>query len=266
MKNEFLQDILTAHQQASGLPSTDIVGHFIDRLLGFLFPIRCEKNLKTIEEVEIELQEIRKEFKAILSHIEECDHQKSPSICDSLYYALEDIRIECLNDANAILSGDPAAVNMVEVVAAYPGFYAMAIYRVAHLLYQLEVPYLPRILTEHAHSRTGIDIHPGAKIGRSFCVDHGTGVVIGETSEIGSGVKIYQGVTLGGLSVKKSMAATKRHPTIEDGVTIYAGTTILGGDTVVGKNSMIGGNVWLTESVPANSFIYYSPQGMIKSK
>ncbi|HKK88711.1 MAG TPA: serine O-acetyltransferase EpsC [Saprospiraceae bacterium] len=266
MKNTFLQDILEAHKQASELPSTESVRHFIDRLLGFLFPIRCEKNLKTIDEVEKELKAIREEFEGILSHIEACDHEKAPSICASLFNTLEELRNSCIDDAKAILAGDPAAVNLAEVVGTYPGFYAIAIYRVAHLLHGLEVPYLPRILTEHAHALTGIDIHPGAKIGHSFCIDHGTGIVIGETTEIGNGVKIYQGVTLGGLSVKKSMAATKRHPTIEDGVTIYSGTTILGGDTVIGKDSMIGGNVWLTESVPENSFIYYSPEGLIKSR
>lgn len=266
MNNSFLLEILEAHKQASELPATESVRHFIDRLLGFLFPIRCEKNLKTAAEVEVEISGIREEFEKILSHIEACDKERAPSICSALFDALEEIRSTSIGDARAILAGDPAAVNLAEVIGTYPGFYAIAIYRIAHLLHSLEVPYLPRILTEHAHALTGIDIHPGAKIGKNFCIDHGTGIVIGETSEIGSEVKIYQGVTLGGLSVKKSMAAQKRHPTIEDGVTIYSGTTILGGDTVIGKNSIIGGNVWLTESVPENSFIYYAPEGLIKSR
>jgi serine O-acetyltransferase len=143
------------------------------------------------------------------------------------------------------------------VIRTYPGFYAIAAYRVAHALHLQNIGGIPRVITEHAHSRTGIDIHPGAKIGDHFCIDHGSGVVIGETCVIGNHVKIYQGVTLGALSVEKSDATKKRHPTIDDGVVIYAGATILGGETVVGHDSVIGGNVWLTRSVPPYSKIYY---------
>lgn len=139
----------------------------------------------------------------------------------------------------------------------YPGFYAIAAYRMAHQLLKQGVKEIPRIITEHAHSKTGIDIHPAATIGRHFCIDHGTGVVIGETSVIGDHVKIYQGVTLGALSVNKEDASRKRHPTLEDHVVVYAGATILGGETVIGHNSVIGGNVWLTRSVPPLSKIYY---------
>ena len=160
-------------------------------------------------------------------------------------------------DVEAMVEGDPAATTSYEVIRTYPGFYALAFYRLAHGLLQENVPLIPRILTEYAHSKTGIDIHPGASIGRYFFMDHGTGIVIGETTVIGERVKLYQGVTLGALSVDKSMAATKRHPTIEDGVVIYSGATILGGETVVGKGSVIGGNVWLTRSVPANTKIYH---------
>jgi serine O-acetyltransferase len=156
-----------------------------------------------------------------------------------------------------MVDGDPAATTDFEVVRTYPGFYALAFYRLAHGLHELKIPIIPRILTEYAHSKTGIDIHPGAKIGKHFFMDHGTGIVIGETCEIGERVKIYQGVTLGALSVDKSMASTKRHPTIEDGVVIYSGATILGGETIVGANSIIGGNVWLTKSVPAQTKIYH---------
>ncbi len=136
----------------------------------------------------------------------------------------------------------------------------MSFYRIAHALYQLNVPVVPRILTEQAHSKTGIDIHPAAQIGEYFCIDHGTGIVIGETTLIGKHVKIYQGVTLGALSVKKEMAFTKRHPTVEDMVVIYSGATILGGETVIGHHSIIGGNVWVTESVPPGSLVYHQPE------
>ena len=147
----------------------------------------------------------------------------------------------------------PAAKSREEVIRTYPGFYAVAAYRIAHQLHLLGIQGIPRIITEHAHSKTGIDIHPGAKIGNHFCIDHGTGVVIGETSVIGNHVKIYQGVTLGALSVNKEDATKKRHPTLEDNVVVYAGATILGGGTVIGRGSVIGGNVWLTESVPPDT-------------
>ena len=162
-----------------------------------------------------------------------------------------------LTDVEAMVNGDPAATTDYEVIRTYPGFYALAFYRLAHGLHAEKVPLIPRILTEYAHSKTGIDIHPGAQIGQYFFMDHGTGIVIGETCIIGQHVKIYQGVTLGALSVDKSMASTKRHPTIENGVVIYSGATILGGETLVGANSVIGGNVWLTRSVAPNTKIYH---------
>jgi serine O-acetyltransferase len=162
------------------------------------------------------------------------------------------------DDARAILAGDPAAESLEEVILAYPGFLSTAVYRFAHLLYQLEVPVFPRLLSEWAHRETGIDIHPGATIGRSFAIDHGTGVVIGETSVIGDRVKVYQGVTLGALAVGKHLANKKRHPTIGDEVVIYANATILGGSTIVGDGSIIGGNVWLTHSVPPHSVVQFS--------
>jgi serine O-acetyltransferase len=158
-----------------------------------------------------------------------------------------------------MLERDPAATHIDEVIIAYPGFAAILIHRVAHYLHGKGVKVLPRVLSEFAHSRTGVDIHPGATIGDEFCIDHATGVVIGETSIIGNRVTIYQGVTLGALSVRKSLAQSKRHPTIEDDVTIYANATILGGNTVIGKGSIIGGNVWLTRSVPAGSILMRKP-------
>jgi serine O-acetyltransferase len=165
---------------------------------------------------------------------------------------------EILNtDIQAIFNGDPAAHSEFEVIRTYPGFFAISFYRMAHSLYKFDVPLLPRILTEWAHSKTGIDIHPAAEIDEYFYIDHGTGIVIGESCIIGKNVKLYQGVTLGALSVSKSMAYTKRHPTVEDNVVIYAGATILGGETVIGHDSIIGGNVWLTKSVAPYSTVFH---------
>jgi serine O-acetyltransferase len=173
--------------------------------------------------------------------------------------SIPEIRQILASDVRAAYEGDPAAKSHDEIVFSYPGVYAISVYRVAHKLFDLGVPMLPRIMTEHAHSITGIDIHPGARVGARFVIDHGTGVVIGETTEIGRNVRIYQGVTLGALSLPKDagekLRGKKRHPTIEDDVIIYSGATILGGDTVIGARSVVGGNVWLTESIPADTTV-----------
>ncbi|GAB4539151.1 MAG: serine acetyltransferase [Anaerolineae bacterium] len=184
--------------------------------------------------------------------------EKGRDIANDLVRALPEIREQLHQDVQAALAGDPAARSEAEVIVAYPGLAAISVHRIVHFLYQREVPLLPRIMSEYIHHQTGIDIHPGATIGASFFIDHGTGVVIGETTVIGDHVKIYQGVTLGALSVKKELARQKRHPTIEDNVTIYAGATILGGNTVIGHDSVIGGNVWLIQSVPPYSRVYNS--------
>ncbi len=174
--------------------------------------------------------------------------------------------LESLNlDAEAIVDCDPASLSIEEVYMAYPGFYAIAIYRLAHELYKDGFPLVPRLMTEYAHRQTGVDINPGAQIGKSFFIDHATGVVIGETAIIKDHVKIYQGVTLGALYVAKSLQRKKRHPTIENNVTIYANATILGGKTVIGENSIIGGNAWITESVPPNSTVFHTPEIKIKT-
>ena len=167
----------------------------------------------------------------------------------ALIEAIPEIRRLARLDTIAAYNGDPAAKSGGEVIVSYPGLEAIIVYRIAHFLYTCGVPVIPRIMSEHVHGKTGIDIHPGATIGESFFIDHGTGVVIGETTIIGKNVKIYQGVTLGALSVKKTLQNKKRHPTIEDDVTIYANATILGGETVIGKGSVIGGNSWITESI-----------------
>ena len=174
----------------------------------------------------------------------------------ALIEEIPEIRRKVGLDVQAAFAGDPAAKSTEEVIVSYPGLVAITVYRIAHFLVESGVPVIPRIMTEYAHSRTGIDINPGAKIGEHFFIDHGTGVVIGESCEIGNNVKIYQGVTLGALSVKKELMDKKRHPTIEDNVTIYANSTILGGQTVIGEGSVIGGNTWVTRSVQPHSVLW----------
>jgi serine O-acetyltransferase len=187
-------------------------------------------------------------------------HLEAREMVQDFFDAMPAIRSVLMEDVNAAFEGDPAAKSTEEVILAYPGLEALVVHRFAHFLWNRGIPLIPRMMSEYVHSSTGIDIHPGATIGAGFFIDHGTGVVIGETALIGTGVKIYQGVTLGALSVHKSLGNTKRHPTIGDNVTIYSGATILGGDTVIGSGSVIGGNVWLTSSLPPGSRIYM-PQG-----
>lgn len=263
MKKSFFDKIHAAHNVPKALPGEEEIDRFIVRLLQFLFPELNNVRFREGDDIEIEYEEIRQLFKHLLLKTKACEKSFAISSCDLFFAQLENIYDLCIEDAEAILSGDPAAVDRKEVIRTYPGFFAIAIYRIAHVMLGLDIPYLPRIFTEYAHVRTSIDIHPKAKIGRRFCVDHGTGIVVGETCIIGSDVKVYQGVTLGALSVKKTMALTKRHPTIEDNVVIYAGATILGGKTVIGANSIIGGNVWLTESVAPNSRVYYAHESQL---
>jgi len=222
-----------------------------------LFPEFSFERYPEEDNIRHKIEQCKGELRKILDHNKECVKSGVSGLEDSFFENLPEIRTLLLQDVDAIFDGDPAAKSKAEVIRTYPGFYAMAAHRIAHELLKLGVNLIPRIISEYAHRQTGIDIHPGAEIGHHFCIDHGTGVVIGETTKIGSHVKLYQGVTLGGLSVNKEDARKKRHPTIEDNVVIYAGATILGGDTVIGKGSIIGGNVWLTKSVPANSKIYY---------
>ena len=178
---------------------------------------------------------------------------------------LPEIRAYVETDLQAAYDGDPAASDKAEVIIAYPGLYAITVYRLAHVLYRLEVPLIPRIMTEYAHSRTGIDIHPGAKIGRYFFIDHGTGIVVGETTVIGDYVKLYQGVTLGALSTRggQKLHGKRRHPTIEDNVTIYAGASILGGDTVIGHDSVIGSNVFITHPIAPGTRVSVKNQELL---
>lgn len=228
--------------------------HWASRVLALIFPeyslvVNCDGSA-----VADDLQAIWSDF----LEIENLLGYESYSLQEAADELLG-VRKTLLVDAKAALDGDPAAQSLDEVILAYPGFRALAFFRVAHALYQRQYPLIPRIITERAHHETGIDIHPGATIGEGCFIDHGTGVVVGETAVIGTNVKLYQGVTLGALSVSKDLANTKRHPTVEDNVVIYANSTILGGDTIIGANSVIGGNSWITSSVPPNSFIKRQP-------
>lgn len=241
------------------LPSRPDAGRFIDQLMRLLFPVTqdCRSISQHVEET---YQNLHEQLVCLLHPLEKNLTERPEVITERFFDQLPAIYDGLLFDAHAIADNDPAAVGIEEVVAVYPGFYAIAVYRIAHELLKQQVPLLPRMLTEYAHGQTGIDIHPGAQIGKSFFIDHGTGVVIGETTIIGDNVKLYQGVTLGATHVAKSMAQKKRHPTIENNVVIYANATILGGHTVVGHHSVIGGNVWLTGSVEAHSLVFNQHQ------
>jgi len=247
----------------SGFPDKQIAESFIDELFFFMFGSHEKKQGE--EKLVQQYESIKNTFSALLYELIRNEEQVKQHTC-SLFDAIPNIYQHLLLDAEAIIKFDPAAESIEEVLVAYPGFYATAIYRIAHQLYLQDIRMLPRLFSEYAHSKTGIDIHPGAEIGNSFFIDHGTGIVIGETAIIGSNVKVYQGVTLGALNVAKSAASTKRHPTIEDNVIIYSGATILGGDTVIGHDCIIGGNVWLTYSVPAFSIVYHKSEIQVRDK
>jgi serine O-acetyltransferase len=245
-------------------PDKQTAEAFIESLFEFLFvgqaDCGCDSNTLTIR-----LNQLKSTFAALLFEvIKKEDAVKAHA--DVFFNALPRIYDRLLQDAEAIVKSDPAAQSIEEVLAAYPGFFATVIYRLSNQMWKQGISILPRFFSEYAHSKTGIDIHPAAEIGESFSIDHGTGIVIGETVIIGNNVKIYQGVTLGALNVSKENASTKRHPTIEDGVIIYSGATILGGKTIIGAGSIIGGNVWLTYSVPTNSVVYHKSEVKVKDK
>ena len=232
----------------------DTVKTFTKRLFYSLFD--CDQEVAHEEYLE-------KTFLQILSKLE---IENGADMWGKFKSKLPEIRRQLDLDALAFENNDPASHCLEEIYMAYPGFHAISIYRLSHELYKLNVYILPRMMSEYIHGITGIDIHPGATIGESFYIDHGTGIVIGETSIIGNQVKIYQGVTLGGIQVSKDLAKTKRHPTIEDNVTIYANATILGGDIVIGANSIIGANVWITHTIPKNSLVTYQTEIKIRPK
>jgi len=269
------------HLNRIDLPSRDAIVECIDRLQQLVFPgYFGEQGLTTqnlpfrVGELIIELTELLyQQVRSCLRYREQipgnssadaacqkCDHEAA-EIVDQFFARMPEVRVLLATDVQAAFDSDPAATSTDETIVCYPGLYAIFIQRLAHEFYDMNVPMLPRIMTEHAHSKTGIDIHPGAKLGKSFFIDHGTGIVIGETTDIGDNVKIYQGVTLGALAPAfgQVLRGQKRHPTIEENVTIYAGATILGGDTVIGKGTVIGGNVFIINSVPPMNQVTAEP-------
>ena len=257
MDSSFLRNLYYEHQACPTCPSPAEVSQFFVGLVGTLFADYTQLSFASEKDFEIHVDKLKAELARIIQYNPARQNALAPEIAREFFESLPKVHAKINQDVTAMFEGDPAAKSRAEVIRTYPGFYAIAAYRVANELHRLGVLGIPRIITEHAHSKTGIDIHPAAKIGENFCIDHGTGVVIGETTIIGNNVKIYQGVTLGALSVNKEDAERKRHPTLEDNVVVYAGATILGGETIIGHDSVIGGNVWLTRSVPPFSKIYY---------
>ncbi len=257
MDKSFVQKLYQSHQACPTCPSPAEVSELFGRLLGALFPDFAKESFPTVTDFEVHLKGLQSALQEMIRVSPGLRSKNEKEIAATFFDSLPKLHQKLEHDIQAMFEGDPAAKSRSEVVRTYPGFYAIAAYRLAHELHRLGVEGIPRVITEHAHSKTGVDIHPAAKIGEHFCIDHGTGIVIGETTVIGNHVKIYQSVTLGALSVEKNDAEKKRHPTIEDHVVIYAGATILGGETIIGHDSVIGGNVWLTRSVPSYSKIYY---------
>ena len=253
---------------AASLPSRLAIEAACAELMSLMFPgFRSEALVSSEDLTDITRVRVRRLHARLKTEIcrslgkippDEPTEAKAEKVLSAFLKALPAVRRLLWTDIDAAYEGDPASKSYEEIILAYPALEAIAIYRMAHLLYG-KVPLIPRIMTEWAHSRTGIDIHPGAEIGSHFFIDHGTGVVVGETTKIGSHVKLYQGVSFiaRSLGAGRALRGQKRHPTIEDGVCIYAGTTIMGGDTVIGANSTIGANVFLTKSVPPNSLVYY---------
>ncbi len=250
----------TSTQKVNSVAKED-VRDFLERMTNSLYPSRSGRVYRAYKQATL-----KRKLKQFLEPLASRMDASVDAVIRDFFMRIPALKVELDDDATSIADNDPAASNVAEVILAYPGFYAIMVYRLAHELFKLGVPLLPRMITEQAHSTTGIDIHPGATIGKSFFIDHGTGIVIGETAIIGNNVKLYQGVTIGALNVSKALAATKRHPSIEDNVVIYAGSTILGGNTTVGNDSIIGGNVWLTESVPPFSLVYHKSEVRIRQR
>ena len=263
------------HIDYEPLPSKEKVVKIIDKFLDLLYPGYFSKEKINPVNIKYYIGKNVTELYELISDQISCSirhdcirfntpcgdcSKKGQIVAVTVLNSVTQLRNTLTKDIKAVYDGDPAAKSYDEIIFSYPGLYAVSVYRIANLLYKAKVPLVPRIMTEHAHSLTGIDIHPGAEIGDRFVIDHGTGVVIGETTIIGNNVRIYQGVTIGALSLPReaieSLKETKRHPTIEDDVIIYAGATILGGDTIIGKGTTVGGNVWLTDSVPSNTRVF----------
>lgn len=248
-----------------GFPQKSQVFSFTHSLIDYLFPVAADEALFLRHHQDSQLA-LKNQLAELLSASvirKETDPDQTAAI---FFNSLAPVKDMLLKDAALIMEFDPAAYSLEEVILCYPGFFAIMCHRIAHILYRLKIPVLPRMISEWSHSKTGIDIHAGAQIGCPFFIDHGTGVVIGETSIIGNDVKIYQGVTLGAIAVRKEDASRKRHPTIENNVVIYAGSTILGGDTIIGHDSIIGGNTWITESVKPYSVVYHKNQLIVSDR
>ena len=247
------------------LPSVESTQRFADELVVFLFPVKANR-LVSLRSLQKELRHLRFRLSELLFPLKSGTEEDLALSVDQFFDRLPLVYQLLVDDAQSFLDSDPAARSIEDVIMSYPGFHAIAVYRIAHEIQLMDIPLLPRIMSEYIHGKTGIDIHPGATIGENFFIDHGTGVVIGETAHIGNNVKMYQGVTLGALLLEKGLHAQKRHPTIQDNVIIYAGSTILGGKTIVGHDSVIGGNTWLTESVEPFSVVYNKAQIVIRDK
>ncbi|MEO6329200.1 MAG: serine O-acetyltransferase EpsC [Ginsengibacter sp.] len=260
MNTAFYNLLFDKQLQKEPVPSNEVISAWASKLIFLLYPELSICSFESALEIERETINLEQDLINILNATKACKNCDHDLIASDFFRSIPELYRILNTDIKALLEGDPAARNEFEIIRAYPGFYALCFYRIAHLLYKLDVPLLPRILTEYAHSKTGIDIHPAAQIGEHFFIDHGTGIVVGETAQIGNYVKLYQGVTLGAMSIDKSMAFTKRHPTVEDHVLIYSGATILGGETIIGHHSIIGGNVWLTKSIPPWSLVYHNPE------
>lgn len=266
-RGQIVNDIWGVRRAYGGtLPPRDAVPQFLEDLIDLLFPqMGGPGAYADASDVDRAMTALGRRLEVLVG-----GHATGPggsaAVVERFFERVPAVYATLWLDAAAIHEGDPASQSLDEVVAAYPGFFAIYTYRVAHELSRAGVSILPRLFTEYAHRRTGIDIHPGATIGERFCIDHGTGIVIGGTCEIGRSVKLYQGVSLGAMSVSKDMAGTKRHPTIEDNVVIYSNATILGGRTRIGHDSIIGGNVWLTESVPPYSIVQHRSDVKVRSK
>ncbi|HTD99211.1 MAG TPA: hypothetical protein VK668_07970 [Mucilaginibacter sp.] len=266
MDKEFYQQILNKQQITGAVPSNKEIASWALQVIRLLYPEQSKRLFTFVHQLEAEFKKLEAELVDILDATRGAHDEANEVLAGAFFESLPELYRLLNTDIQATFAGDPAAKSEFEVIRAYPGFYAISFYRLANSLYRLGVPLIPRILTEYAHSKTGIDIHPAATIDEYFHIDHGTGVVIGETCFIGRHVKIFQGVTLGALSVSKA-TTTKRHPTVEDKVVIYAGATILGGKTIIGEGSIIGGNVWLTKSVPAFSKVYHTHEvSLLKEK
>ena len=257
MDKTFYQLIFEKQKASEAVPPNEAIANWVLQLICILFPEGSECSFSSSQEIEEELKKMEKQLEVLFDATKACSGSNHKDKAKQFFNTIPQLYRVLNTDIDAIHSGDPAATTRFEIIRAYPGFYAISFYRIAHALLNLEIPLLPRIITEYAHSKTGIDIHPGASIGEHFFIDHGTGIVVGETCIIGDHVKLYQGVTLGALSVDKNMGSVKRHPTVEDHVIIYSGATILGGETVIGHHSIIGGNVWLTRSVQPHHTVYH---------